>query len=418
MKTRIVTIALAMTTVFAFAQKKEIRNAGNAVEDGNYAEAKSLLEQVKPQISEESNNTKADFYLAKAQAFLGAENGKNTSMEDLMIAADAFNKVKEFGEEEAAAIGIMAVRNALVNSAIADQNNEKYKDASLKLYNSYQLGKQDTIYLYYAASNAVNIKDYDTALKYYNTLMELGYDGAETQYVATEKATGEETSFGSQSQLDLFVKSGNYINPEVKTTPSKTGEIAKNIALIYIQQEKPELAKEAMQKAKEENPNDIVLLQAEANMYYDLGKIDTYNQLMKEIVKKNPEDATVYYNLAVAAVQLGDNEGAIEYYKKAIELDPEMASAYINLAATILSQEEPILDEMNKALSEGKNTKYDELSAQRKAIYTEALPYLERAHQIKPESVEIIRTMMNINYVLGNSEKAEEMKTKLDTLTQ
>lgn len=418
MKTKILTIALSLVTVLAFGQRKEINNAEDAVEEGNYTKAQTILIQVEPQIAAESDNRKEDFYLVKGQAFLGAENGKNTSLEDLMIAAEAFEKVKALGNEEAAATGILAIRNALVNSAITDQNNEKYLDASAKLYKSYQMGKQDTIYLYYAASNAVNAMNYDLALKYYNELMELGFDGAQTQYTATDKETGEVNSFNSKNEMDLFVKSGQYIDPEITKTPSKVGEIAKNIALIYIEQDKPELAKKAMKKAKKENPEDISLLQAEANMYYELGKIDIYNQLMKEIIKLDPENANLYYNLAVGSVKLGDEESAIEYYKKAIKYNPEMVQAYINMAATILKAENPILDAMNKALADGDNAKYDELEAQREALYHEALPYLQKAKEFKPESVQIIRTLMNIHYVLGNTEKAEALQAKLATLKE
>ncbi|HET8808783.1 MAG TPA: tetratricopeptide repeat protein [Flavobacteriaceae bacterium] len=416
MKKKILTIALSLATVMAFSQKKEIRNAEDAIEEGNYTEAKSLLKQVESQISEESENTQTDYYLAKAQAYLGANNGSATSMEDLMIAAEAYNKVKELGEEEAADTGIMAVRNALVNSAITDQNNKKYGDAAKKLYKSYQMNKIDTVYLYYAANLSLNGKDYDSALKYYKELMELGYDGSETQFVATDIATGEVKTFSSKEERDLFVKSGEYNNPQTKAIPSKKGEIAKNIALIYIQQDKLDLAKEAMASAKAENPDDIGLLQAEANMYYNLGKVDKYNQLMKEIVKKDPENATLYYNLAVTSAELGDTKGAIEYYKKAIEFDPAMEAAYFNLAATILEKEDAILEQMNKALADGNNSKYDELAAQRKETYQQALPYLEKAKELAPDNEGVLRTMMNIYYVLGNNEKAKEMKTKLDAL--
>lgn len=416
MKTKILIFIISFVSVAAFAQKKEIRDAGKAIEEGNYTEAKALLKQVEPQISAEKDNLKVDFYLAKANAYLGAEDGKNTSAEELMIAVEAYEKVKGLGEEEAAGQGIMAVRNALINSAIADQNSKKYKDAADKLYKSYELGKQDTIYLYYAAANAVTVKDYETALKYYNELMEIGYDGAETEYLATEKATGEAKSFSSENERDLFVKSGEYIKPETKMSPSKRGEIAKNIALIYVQQDQPEMAIKALEKAKAENPDDIGLMQAEANMYYKMGKIDIYNNLMKEIVKKDPENPTLYYNLAVTSAQMGDTDGAKEYYKKAIQYDPTMESAYVNLAVTILKTEKELLDQMNEALSSGDNKKYDALAKKRMDIYKEALPYLEKVHQINPKNVEAIRTMMNIYYVLEEKTKATDMQNKLNAI--
>lgn len=419
MKTRILTIGLSLVTVLAFAQKKEIRNAENAVEDGNYTEAKTLLKSVESLIAEESDSRKTDYYLVKAQAFLGAENGKNASLEDLTTAAKAYKKVVELGKEKEVAIaGITAVKNALINSAIADQKTQDYAAASDKLYQSYQLNKKDTIYLYYAASNSVQAQDYDQALDYYNKLMEMGYSGAKTQYMATEKASGETVSFSSKDQRDLFVKTGNYTDPQTKEIPSKTGEIAKNIAMIYIQQKKPELAEGALKEALKNNPDDMQLLLAQANLYYELGKIDIYNKMMKEIVKKDPENARLYYNLGVSSAQLGDVEGAKEYYKKAIELDPKNANSYLNLSMLIMGGEGTILKEMNKALEEGNTAKYDELSKKRKALYSKALPYLEKAQEIKPDGVEVTRTLMNIYYILEQPEKAKNMKTKLDSLTQ
>ena len=106
---------------------------------------------------------------------------------------------------------------------------------------------------------------------------------------------------------------------------------AKNIALIYIQEGQDEKAIEAIQDAKAENPDNIALLQAEADVYYRMGNKEKYNELMQEMVKKNPNDPNVYYNLGVTAAELGDNEKAIEYYKQALEIDPEMTNARMKL---------------------------------------------------------------------------------------
>src|SRR5690606_21622362 len=91
----------------------------------------------------------------------------------------------------------------------------------------------DTSYLYFAASNAVNAQDYDKALDYYLELQELGYTGKETQYTAVNKETGEREAM-QKDQRDLLVKTGAYTDPQEEVTESRKGEIAKNIALIYI----------------------------------------------------------------------------------------------------------------------------------------------------------------------------------------
>jgi tetratricopeptide (TPR) repeat protein len=411
MKTRILTAALAMFTVVAFGQKKEIKRAGKAVEKGEYQEAKNYLQQAEAELANADEDEKADFYLYKGYALIGT--GENVPTADLMAAADAFKKAAELGHDEAKQ-GMVAASNALVNGAIADQNAQKYAEAADKLFTGYQLNKQDTIYLYYAASNAVNGKDYNKALEYYEELRDLGFTGVETVYTAVNKETGEVERMASKEQRDLFVKSGNYTNPKDEVAESKKGEIAKNIALIYIEKGEDEKAIAAMEEAKTENPGDVGLMQAEADMYYRMEDMAKYREIMEKIVEQNPDDAVLYYNLGVSAAQMEENDRAIDYYKRAIELDPSMQNARINLAYVILAKERPIVEEMNSlGMSKADQKKYDELAEQRNQLYRDAMPHLEKVLEKDPNNVEAARTMMNMYYQLNETEKAEEMKQRV-----
>ncbi len=413
MKTKILTIALSFLTLVVIAQKKEIRDAGKAIEKGSYAEAKTLLTQAEPNLSEANSNYQEDFYLYKGQAYLGT--GENTPVADLMTAAEAFKKAMELGSDEAAD-GLASLTNSLVQSAIKDQNAEKYDKAAEKLYAGYQLNNNDTLYLYYAASNSINAGDYNTALKYYEELKGLGYTGIETQYLAVNKETGEEEVM-SKVQRDLMVKSGEYLNPEDRIVPSKEGEIAKNIALIYMDQGKNDKAIAAIDAAKLANPDDISLLQSEADLYYKLGDKEKYRALMEAIVEKDPNNPTLYYNLGVTSYEVGNVEAAIKYYNKALELNPKLTEARLNIAAAILSGESAIVEQMNGlGLSKADTKKYDELAEQRKGLYKKALPYLEKVMEHNPKNVEALRTTMNIYYQLGESEKAAVLQEKLDQI--
>lgn len=410
MKTKILSLALSFLSVVAIAQKKEIKDAGKAVEKGSFAEAKTLLTQAEPQLSEANDNYKTDFYLYKGQAYLG--NGKGTPVADLVIAAEAFNKAKEMGSEEAAN-GLTQVTAALVESAIEDQNAGNFKAGADKLIASYEIAK-DTLHLYYAATFLTQAKDYASAIKYYEQLRDMGFTGVETQYVATNKATGEEEVM-NKVQRDLMVKSGEYVKPEDRRTESKAGEIAKNIALIYIDQGEKEKAIAAMDAAKAANPDDTSLLQSEADMYYQMGDKEKYKEIMESILEKDPNNPTLYYNLGVSSYEVGDIDGAVNYYNKALELNPKMTEARLNIAAAILSKEAAIVEQMNSlGLSKADTKKYDELAAQRKDLYKEALPYLEKVMENNPENIEALRTTMNIYYQLGENEKADALQAKLD----
>lgn len=407
MKTRIITAVLAMSTVVAFAQKKEIRKAENAVEDGEYVEAKNFLTQAEPLLGEARDKDKVTFYLTKGRAFLGT--GEGVPAADLLTAADALKEAQALGAEEAEQL-LAQVSMALVNLAIADQQAGNYSEAAEKLITSYELNKQDTAYLYFAASNSVNAQNYDKALEYYLQLRDLGYSGIETHYTAVNNETGEVETMAKE-QRDLLVKTGTYSEPKDEVTESRKGEIAKNIALIYIHKGENEKAIAAMESAKAQNPDDTSLLLSEADMYYQMGDMTKYKELVEQVLEKDPNNPVLYYNLGVTTAEMGDAEKAEEYYKKAVELDPNMINAYNNLALMTIDKRAPIVEEMNSlGMTAADNKKYAELEAEVKVIYRDALGYLEKVFELDPTRVETARTMMNIYSLLGEEERVAELK--------
>src|SRR5690606_27838099 len=118
----------------------------------------------------------------------------------------------------------------------------------------------------------------------------------------------------------------------VHKDPSIRGDIVKNIALLYIQKGDNEKAKMAIGKAKKQNPDDIGLLQAEAQIYYETKDMDAYKRTIKQILDMGSTDPNLYFNLGVTTAQAGQPEEAKQYYKKAVEIDPKYANAYYNLA--------------------------------------------------------------------------------------
>lgn len=409
MKTRIFLPLLMCFVLSAHAQKKEIRNAESAVEDKEFTEAQSLLKQVEDTYTNENEKWQSTYLLTKGKAYLA--NGLGTSLEDLKIAAQAFQDAKELGEDvDDAEAGFQEVRAALVNNAVEDQKKGKDLIASNKLYESYKLGKQDTLYLYYAAGSALNAKEYNLALEYYKELLNLNYDGSKTLYQAKNLESGVVETFGNKVLRDASVKSGSHAEPNDEVTPSKTGEIAKYISLIYIEQDEPDKAIAAMQRAKAENPEDVALLQAEADLYYNMGDMKKYSDIMSSIAEMNPNDPIVFYNLGVSAEKLKDFDKAKGYYLKTIELDPKMANAYNNVASIILAKDRVLTEEMNElGMSPEDTKKYDKLKAEKIEILKEAIPYLSKTIELDSTNINAMKYLKSIYYQTGNSAKAEEL---------
>lgn len=420
MKKSILVVAALLLTVMSYSQKKELRQASKQIESGSFVEAKNTLATIEGSIASANDEQQAEYYLYRGQAHMGSSN---KSEEDLVNAAASFKKVIEiesggkekFSEQAKEEIQNLVVR--LVNTAIEDQNAERYDAASKKLYAGYTISKIDTAYLFYAAGNAMNAEMYDVAMKHYEELVDLGYTGIVKEYTAVDKETGEVEPFSSKEERDLMVLSGNYIRPSERMAESKRPLILRDLSAIYVDKGEVEKAKKMIADAKKESPDDISLVRAEANLALQLDDMKTYNALMQKVVDSDPNNPELFYNLGVSSASIGETEKAIEYYKRALELDPDYHNAKVNMAVLILEREDAIIEEMNTlGTSAADNKRYDELRDKREAMYNEAIPYLESALQTQPDNVNIARTLMNIYSITGNDTKFKEMKAKIETL--
>ena len=129
---------------------------------------------------------------------------------------------------------------------------------------------------------------------------------------------------------------------------------------------------------------------------------------IEEAIKINPNDAQNYYNLGV--LYLDDASKAAEsknLFKKAIELNPKHFESYNNLVLAILQPDKEIVETMNNNLGTSKKEKevYNTNEAKRKALFTEAAPYLEKMYEIQPENRQVIRNLIQAYKTLGNDQK-------------
>ena len=173
----------------------------------------------------------------------------------------------------------------------------------------------------------------------------------------------------------------------------------------------------AMADARSENPDDIGLLLSEANVYLKMGNREKFKALMEEATEKDPNNAELQYNLGVLAAEGGDSEQAIKYYEKALAINPNYVDAYNNLAVVILAGEAKIVEQMNSlGTSRADNLKYDELKESRTQIYNKAIPYLEKALELKNTNLDAAKTLMNIYSALGETDKFKAMRTRIEEI--
>ncbi|EAR01864.1 tetratricopeptide repeat protein [Maribacter sp. HTCC2170] len=418
MKTKILILAAMSFTMIGFSQKNEIKAAEKALKGGDSAGAKTSLEAASGMISGADAKVQAQYHFLRGRIYADlAKKGDNSAFD---TAITSFKKADEIETTSGKAKygkliteHLATLAGDLVNSAVEDNGEKKYKEAGEKLYMSYKLSPKDTIYLYYAASSAVNGGEYDQALGYYNELKELNYDGGGMEYKATNVST-DEVEVMDKVQRDLMVKSGTYKDPLDEKTPSKTAEIVKNIALIYTQLGQDDKALEAYKAARVNDPKDVNLILNEANLHYKLGDKEKFKALMAEAASVAPDNPDLHYNIGVINMEQGNIEDARASYRKALEVNPGYTNAQLNLSTTYVNEGNGLIDEMNSlGNSRADIARYDELKQQKDNLFKEGAMVLEDALKINPDNQGILTQLKNIYGAMGDNENFMRLKKLL-----
>jgi tetratricopeptide (TPR) repeat protein len=400
------------------AQKKELKAANKLVESQDYATALEQLQALTPTIDTAEAKYQAQYYFLLGKTY-GGQSEFELSFEAFALAneIESSNGSSKYTSDIAKLIDSLGIE--VITQAIAENKAGNFKKAASLLILIYNVDKEKNVeYLYYAASSAVNDNNFDLALSYYQELKEIGYTGQVTKYYATDVETGEELDLSEENYI-LFQKLKQYSNFRTEVLKSKLPEIIKNIALIYVQQERNDLAIGAIKEARLANPLDVGLILTEANLYIQLGDKMKFAELMKEAISKDPNNHILYFNLGVITAEQGNRTDARSYYERAIELDSSYDASYLNLAALILNGETELVDQMNSlGTSRADNVKYEKLQKQRESLFLEAVPVLQKLIDIDPTNTEALTTLKNIFGTVGDVDNFNKVKEKLEALQQ
>jgi len=407
---------LGLMTITAFAQKGEVSNAqdeytkylalrGNKTMDKQATES---LNNAKTSIDKASVNEKTSG-LPQTQA-LKASVYSSLALKDTVPASstplfttaqEALAKAKEL--DAAKKENNKMLHDAELNLAQYQLNKgvkeyaEKQYDLAYKSFDYYRnVLPEDTIAIYYTGIAAANAKLWDAAIENYTKLLT-------TNYSAKARA------YQDLSGFYLFKKDTagaiKVINEALVKYP---GDAVLNRRLIELD----------LQAGK----RDEVLKQIEATiasdpknktLYYYAGI--TYTQVAEDASKKATKEKDPTALAALNKTSDDYQAKAIDAYKKALEIDPNYFQANLNLGYVLIS---PALDAFNYAnkLPVNKQKEYDAAIAKANAMFDTAKPYLQKAVDLNPKSIEALTNLKT--YYLGKKDmvNANALKKQIDAL--
>ena len=417
MKNRFTVLMVLMMGVSMVGQKKELKVAAKLLKKESFNEALAQLDVVKPLLKDADEKYQLQYLYIKAMSIYA--NGKAIAKDK--VAGEALNELRAYEKEIASkkhnkvtgeSLSVLIQRAA--KSGTTSFSEKKYKEASKEFELVYVLSPTDTSFLDNAALSAYYSEDYDRSIGLYKSLLEMGYTGITTKYKAMSKINEEEVFYNSKKEMDRAVMMKMALHPEVVVTPSRTGEIAKNIAFSYIAKGDKQAALTAIADAKKLFPNDYNLVISEANIYFKLGNNEKFLAGLKKAIELRPNDPQLYYNVGVLTLEQGYEKEAIESFQKAIELKPDFSDAYNNIGVAILEKTKPIIEEMNNNLNNF--DKYDALMLEQKKVYKEALPYFENTLKHAAKNEAVMKTLVGLYELLEMYDEQKAVQAKIEAL--
>ena len=168
---------IALTLGFsAVAQKKEIKTATKELAKENYEKAGVALDAAEALLGSMDEKYKSQYYLQRSIYYL--KNGE-PDFNTIKKSMEALELVTAPAQEKGVQNQTLNLKAHLVNKGSSLLQTDEYEASSGYFENAYKLSPIDTVYLFYAASTAVNAKLYDRSLVLYEELRSLGYTGIE-----------------------------------------------------------------------------------------------------------------------------------------------------------------------------------------------------------------------------------------------
>lgn len=177
-------------------------------------------------------------------------------------------------------------------------------------------------------------------------------------------------------------------------------------------------AKDALMTGITKFPKNQDILKSLIMLYsleQDLGDPSELIAMLDEAIAADPQNIELWFSRAQISVALKEYDAAIEALKKAIELNPASYEAQFFTGYYIIIK----ADALNTIANEKDYTSMEEAEADQRtilAVYAEAIPYLEVAHELAPQNTDPVRLLKTLCYRLRDEEGMMEKYQKYDAL--
>ena len=132
-------------------------------------------------------------------------------------------------------------------------------------------------------------------------------------------------------------------------------------------------------------------------------------------MKRDPKNKGLWYGRGRIFYSMKDYDNSIESFKKVVELDPKDAQSFYYAGYFYILK----ADEMNTEFNQRDYKSNDEFKADQAkitAVYKEAIPYLEKAHELNPKDARTLRDLKSLTFRLREEDGIQAKFDKYNKL--
>ncbi len=205
----------------------------------------------------------------------------------------------------------------------------------------------------------------------------------------------------------------------VRLNPTDT-ETLIDLGQLYMRIEKYNKTIELMDKVLEVDSLNVDAISRKAMAYDYLEEPEKAFAAYEEALSKRPDDIDLIFNLGRLHFLKGNYEESIKYFKQVVEKNPEdfeanlnVGNAYLSLAQNVLQKEREM---ESKELEKVPTDVIEAKKKQEKEFYNSAIPYLEKAVELKPDD-SVVWYNLGVAYTnVGMEDKGKEAFDRSDAL--
>ncbi len=403
MKRVLLVVALCIAASASFAQKKAVSQAQNLAKgDKAYDEARALIKGAlqDPETKDMAQTwfvagfiEDQQFSTERTKQLLGQQPNEPLMYQALMAVLPYFQKSYEL-DQLPDDKGKVKPKYTKDIKSILSADHVYYINAGAYYFDAKDYQKAyDAFEQYLTISDLSMFKGEQVAARDSNFMM--------VQFYAAVAATQLENSPLAIKALGR-AKDFDYRANDVYQYLAYEYEQAKDT----LNQEK--ILAEGMTKFPEEKYFLLTLI----NNFIYSNRNDQAIDYLNKAIAADPSNAQLYDVLGrVYETGKNDAANAEKYFKKALEIDPNYADALSNLGRVYYNQG---VNKQGEANMINDNKLYQEELAKAKDLFRQALPYFEKARQLKPDEREILIALRGIYYNLNMGKEFEEVEAEMN----